>query len=88
VDGEHIEITERRRGSPIDKVVSELMIQVNSRWAGQLSAAGVAAIYRSQNNGKVRMSTTPAPHQGLGVRSTPGPVRPCGVTWICSINAS
>lgn len=67
IDGEHVSITERPRGSPIDKVVSELMIQVNSHWAGQLSAAGVAAIYRSQNNGKVRMSTSPAPHQGLGV---------------------
>lgn len=67
IDGEHIAISERPRGSPIDKVVSELMIQVNSHWAGQLSEAGVAAIYRSQNNGKVRMSTTPGPHQGLGV---------------------
>ena len=67
IEGEHITITERRRGSPIDKVVSELMIQVNSHWAGQLSEAGVAAIYRSQNNGKVRMSTSPGPHQGLGV---------------------
>jgi exoribonuclease-2 len=27
----------------------------------------VAAVYRSQNNGKVRMSTVPAAHQGLGV---------------------
>ena len=67
IDGEHVAITERKRGSPIDKVVSELMIQVNSHWAGQLGQAGVAAIYRSQNNGKVRMSTTPGPHQGLGV---------------------
>lgn len=67
IDGEHVAISERPRGSPIDKVVSELMIQVNSHWARQLSEAGVAAIYRSQNNGKVRMSTTPGPHQGLGV---------------------
>ena len=67
IDGEHVTVTERPRGSPIDKVVSELMIQVNSHWAKQLSEAGVAAIYRSQNNGKVRMSTSPGPHQGLGV---------------------
>lgn len=67
IDGERIAISERPRGSPIDKVVSELMIQVNSHWARQLSEAGVAAIYRSQNNGKVRMSTSPGPHQGLGV---------------------
>jgi exoribonuclease-2 len=67
INGEHVTVTERPRGSPIDKVVSELMIQVNSHWAKQLGEAGVAAIYRSQNNGKVRMSSTPAPHQGLGV---------------------
>jgi exoribonuclease-2 len=67
IDGERITISERPRGSPIDKVVSELMIQVNSHWAKQLSEDGVAAIYRSQNNGKVRMSTSPGPHQGLGV---------------------
>ncbi|MDP2784636.1 MAG: RNB domain-containing ribonuclease [Sulfurimicrobium sp.] len=67
IDGEHVTVTERPRGSPIDKVVSELMIQVNSHWAKQLSEAGVAAIYRSQNSGKVRMSTSPGPHQGLGV---------------------
>jgi exoribonuclease-2 len=67
IDGEHVTVTERPRGSPIDKVVSELMIQVNSHWAKQLSEAGVAAIYRSQSNGKVRMSTSPGPHQGLGV---------------------
>lgn len=67
IDGERVTITERPRGSPIDKVVSELMIQVNSHWARQLNEAGVAAIYRSQNNGKVRMGTVAAPHQGLGV---------------------
>jgi exoribonuclease-2 len=66
-DAEHVEIVERPRGSPIDKVVSELMIQVNSHWAGQLAEAGVAGIYRSQSGGKVRMSTSPGPHQGLGV---------------------
>lgn len=66
-DEEHVEIVERPRGSPIDKVVSELMIQVNSHWAGQLAEAGVAGIYRSQAGGKVRMSTSPGPHQGLGV---------------------
>ncbi|HEX6827511.1 MAG TPA: ribonuclease catalytic domain-containing protein, partial [Burkholderiales bacterium] len=57
---ERVTITERRRGSPIDKVVSELMILVNSEWGRQLAAAGVTAIYRSQGNGKVKMSTVPA----------------------------
>ncbi len=64
---DRVSITERRRGSPIDKVVSELMILANSEWGRQLADAGVAALYRTQSNGKVRMSTVPAPHQGLGV---------------------
>jgi exoribonuclease-2 len=67
VDGDHVRILERRRGSPIDKLVSEMMILVNSEWGRGLAEAGVAAIYRVQSNGKVRMSTVPAAHQGLGV---------------------
>jgi exoribonuclease-2 len=67
VEGERVRIVQRRRGSPIDKVVSEMMIFVNSEWGRQLAEAGVAAIYRAQGNGKVRMSTVPAGHQGLGV---------------------
>ncbi|SEL19794.1 ribonuclease catalytic domain-containing protein [Nitrosovibrio tenuis] len=67
VKDDRITISQRRRGSPIDKVVSELMIYVNAEWGKQLADAGVAGIYRSQGGGKVRMSTSPAPHQGLGV---------------------
>jgi exoribonuclease-2 len=67
VEGERVRIVERRRGSPVDKVVSELMILVNSEWGAKLAAAGIPAIYRAQSNGKVRMSTVPAAHQGLGV---------------------
>ncbi|GJL75730.1 ribonuclease catalytic domain-containing protein [Nitrosomonas sp.] len=63
----HVTIRERRRGSPIDKVVSELMIYANTEWGKQLANANIAGIYRSQGNGKVKMSTSPAPHQGLGV---------------------
>ena len=43
------------------------MIYVNAEWGKQLADSGVAGIYRSQGGGKVRMSTSPAPHQGLGV---------------------
>jgi exoribonuclease-2 len=60
-------ISERKRGSPLDKVVSELMIHANSAWGGLLAERGYAAIYRAQSNGKVRMSTVAAEHQGLGV---------------------
>ena len=67
IENDRVDIVERKRGNPIDKVVSELMIYVNSRWAKSLSEKGIAAIYRSQVNGKVRMSTAPGKHQGLGV---------------------
>lgn len=62
-----VEIGERQRGSPLDKLVSELMIVANSTWGGLLAEKGVAAIYRAQAAGKVRMTTSPLPHEGLGV---------------------
>ncbi len=64
---DHVTISNRLRGSPIDKVVSELMILVNSTWGKLLADHQIAGIYRTQNNGKVKMSTVAAPHQGLGV---------------------
>ena len=62
-----VEISERKRGSPLDKLVSELMIVANSTWGGLLAEKGVPAIYRAQTGGKVRMTTSPLPHDGLGV---------------------
>ncbi|MCX7173266.1 MAG: RNB domain-containing ribonuclease [Proteobacteria bacterium] len=62
-----IEISERRRGSPLDKLVAELMIAANSTWGRALADAGIAALYRAQTAGKVRMTTVAAPHEGLGV---------------------
>ncbi|MGE5757334.1 MAG: ribonuclease catalytic domain-containing protein, partial [Sideroxydans sp.] len=67
VENDHVTIGHRLRGSPIDKVVSELMILANSTWGKLLDDHKVAGIYRTQNNGKVKMSTVAAPHQGLGV---------------------
>ena len=67
VENDVVTISTRLRGSPIDKVVSELMIFVNSTWGKLLADNEVAGIYRTQNNGKVRMTTVAAPHQGLGV---------------------
>jgi exoribonuclease-2 len=64
---DRVSITTRRRGSPIDKVVSELMILVNCEWGKHLAEHGFPGIYRTQQGGKVRMSTVAAPHQGLGV---------------------
>ena len=67
VEDGKVTIKERRRDSPINKLVSELMIFVNAEWGKQLANGGVAGIYRNQSGGKVKMSTSPAPHQGLGV---------------------
>ena len=67
VENDVVTIGTRLRGSPIDKVVSEMMIFVNSNWGKLLADNDVAGIYRTQNNGKVKMSTVAAPHQGLGV---------------------
>ena len=67
VENDRVKIGRRVRGSAIDTLVSELMIYVNSTWGRELAEKGVAAIYRVQSAGKVRMSTAPAAHEGLGV---------------------
>ncbi|MBL8397811.1 MAG: RNB domain-containing ribonuclease [Candidatus Accumulibacter sp.] len=63
-----VSISPRPRGSPLDKLVAEMMIVANSTWGGMLAEKGVAAIYRVQTGGKVRMSTSPQAHEGLGVK--------------------
>lgn len=60
-------ISERQRGSPLDKLVAELMIVANSIWGGLLAEQKIACLYRAQTQGKVRMTTAPLPHDGLGV---------------------
>jgi exoribonuclease-2 len=62
-----VAILPRARGSPLDKLVAELMIFVNSTWGRALADAGAPGLYRTQQAGKVKMSTKPEPHQGLGV---------------------
>jgi len=62
-----VTILPRRRGSPLDKLVAELMIHINSTWGKLLADARVPGLYRAQQAGKVKMSTKPDPHQGLGV---------------------
>jgi len=66
VDGK-VQITLRKRGAPMDKLVSELMILANSEWGRMLAEADIPAMYRAQSMGKVRMTTRPEPHIGLGV---------------------
>lgn len=67
VEHEHISITDRLRGNPVDRLVSEMMIHVNTMWGKQLSEQNIMALYRTQQNGKVKMSSRAAPHEGLGV---------------------
>ena len=62
-----IRVKGRRRGAPLDLLVAELMIFANSTWGLWLEEHGTPGIYRSQRMGRVRMSTTPGPHDGLGV---------------------
>ena len=62
-----VAITERRRGTPLDKLVAELMITVNNTWGKLLDDRDVAAVYRVQSTGKVRMTTSAMAHQGLGI---------------------
>ncbi len=68
---ETVRITERKRGAPLDLIVSEAMILANSTWGGWLGELGVPGIYRSQASlapgVKVRMGIRPAPHAGMGV---------------------
>jgi exoribonuclease-2 len=66
-DAARVAIKPRRRGAPLDLIVAELMILANSTWGEWLAAEGRVGIYRSQSLGRVRMSTTPAPHDGIGV---------------------
>jgi exoribonuclease-2 len=62
-----VAIVPRERGSPLDKLVAELMIHVNNTWGRLLADRGAAGLYRVQAAGKVKMSTRPGEHQGLGL---------------------
>lgn len=62
-----VRITERKRGSPMDKLVAELMIHANAYWGGILAEHDIPGIYRAQMGGKVYMTVNAEPHQGLGV---------------------
>ena len=64
-----VRIEPRLRGVPLDKLVSELMILANSSWGEFLAERDVAAIYRVQSSGKVRLSVHPETHDALGVSS-------------------
>jgi exoribonuclease-2 len=67
IEGDRVAIEPRRRGSPLDKTVAELMILANSAWGMLLAERDVAALYRVQATGKVRLSVHPEQHEGLAV---------------------
>jgi exoribonuclease-2 len=67
VEAGRVRIVPRKRGAPLDKLVSEMMILANSLWGELLAERDVAAIYRVQSTGKVRLSVHPEAHEGLGV---------------------
>jgi exoribonuclease-2 len=62
-----VAIVTRPRGSPLDKLIAELMIFVNNTWGKLLADRGATGLYRTQGGGKVKMSTRPGEHQGLGL---------------------
>ncbi|MDD2727810.1 RNB domain-containing ribonuclease [Malikia sp.] len=68
---ETVIIGTRSRGAPLDLMVAEAMILVNSHWGQWLAECGVPGIYRSQASlapgVKVRMGARALPHAGIGV---------------------
>jgi exoribonuclease-2 len=69
VEDTRVSIHARKRGAPLDKLVSELMILANTSWGEQLAEKDIAGIYRVQSSGKVRLSVHAEMHEGLGVSS-------------------
>lgn len=62
-----VRLIPRRRNAPLDRLVAEYMILTNNLWGGLLAKHGVPGIYRSQQAGRVRMSTHALPHEAIGV---------------------
>ena len=63
-----VRIEPRARNAPLDRLVAEYMILANSIWGGDLARCGLPGIYRSQQVGRVRMSTQALPHEAIGVK--------------------
>ncbi|MDR0247316.1 MAG: RNB domain-containing ribonuclease [Burkholderiales bacterium] len=62
-----VTIEPRLRGAALDRLIAECAIFVNNSWGQWLAEQNIAGIYRVQSNGRVKMSTRPGEHQGLGV---------------------
>lgn len=62
-----VQLIPRHRNAPLDRMIAEYMILTNNLWGGVLAQYGVPGIYRSQQAGRVRMSTHALPHEAIGV---------------------
>src|SRR5690625_261306 len=62
-----VSLRPRRRDHPLDLMVAEFMILANNLWGGLLHDVGLPGIYRSQQTGRVRLTTYPLPHERIGV---------------------
>lgn len=67
IDDDRVRIVERKRDAPLDRIVAEMMILANDYWAKLLADHQAPGLFRSQQVGRVKMTTYPLPHQGLGV---------------------
>ncbi|RRD89536.1 ribonuclease catalytic domain-containing protein [Conchiformibius steedae] len=62
-----VSVSKRERGSPIDTVVSEMMILANSTWAQMLDEHQLGGLFRVQPSGRVRMATQADTHIGMNL---------------------
>ena len=62
-----VRIEPRKRNAPLDLLVAEYMILANELWGKSINDHHLAGIYRSQQTGRVRMSTHALPHEAIGV---------------------
>ena len=64
-----VSIKPRKRGSPVDVMVSELMIFANSHWGSELKNADIAGLFRVKTKSKTGLSIVPLPHEMMGVNA-------------------
>ena len=62
-----VRLVPRQRNAPLDLMIAEFMILANNLWGGLLDKHGLPGIFRSQQAGRVRMSTHALPHETIGV---------------------
>lgn len=62
-----VRIEPRKRNAPLDLLVAEYMILANELWGKSLADHNLPGVYRSQQTGRVRMSTHALAHEAIGV---------------------